>query len=348
MVQKTDPEVVGRIKSLLEIRWSIRKIQGHLKKDGISVSTTTISKIKNGKENVPKTNSVKTRGRPRKVTDNQLAALKSLVENVNPPTQRTIAKKVRMSQQLVHYHIHSTLGKKTWKKPTGHELTENKAETRRRRSLGLYSLLKCDQWRNVITSDEAMFSLDITDGQSPLQYLDRDQSRNDLQVKTHKKNPKSVMVWIAMSANGLSKPRFVPPHTKMNAQLYIKHILRPFFRYDAKKLYPNGNFVFHQDSAPSHTAKVTLSFFEKNRIKFITPQQWMPYSPDVSPCDFYLWGVLKNRLKSCLATNLDELKKAIIREAKAIPLDQIQRAMESWPRRCRQVYEADGYHIEKN
>ena len=37
---------------------------------------------------------------------------------------------------------------------------------------------------------------------------------------------------------------------------------------------------------------------------------WPPYSPDLNPCDFYLWGYLKNKVyTSPTPKTTEELKK---------------------------------------
>jgi hypothetical protein len=46
----------------------------------------------------------------------------------------------------------------------------------------------------------------------------------------------------------------------------------------------------HAESARRHTAKASTYFFEENRMK---PAQHPPYSPDLAPPDFYLFGYVK-------------------------------------------------------
>lgn len=155
------------------------------------------------------------------------------------------------------------------------------------------------------------------------------------------------MVWVGISANGVTRPFFVKPGVKINKEYYIKKILEPFIRVDAKKLYPNGDFVFHQDSAPSHSAKKTREFLANNKIKYITPEEWMPNSPDAAPCDFFLWGYLKKRIAKRKVSTIASLKNAIRDELKKVPQEKINNALKAWPKRCLQIYNAKGHQIEK-
>ncbi|GBM61699.1 hypothetical protein AVEN_57129-1 [Araneus ventricosus] len=104
------------------------------------------------------------------------------------------------------------------------------------------------------------------------------------------------MVWMGIAANGVTKPRFVQPRDKINSEYYIQKILKPFLKVDYCRLYPNSDAVFHQDSAPSHASRVTQKFLTDQQVQSLKPQQWMPNSPDATPCDYLLWGHLKNKL----------------------------------------------------
>ncbi|GBN25520.1 hypothetical protein AVEN_199933-1 [Araneus ventricosus] len=85
----------------------------------------------------------------------------------------------------------------------------------------------------------------------------RDQNRRDLTPSTKVPHTKGVMVWMGISINGITKPRFVQPRAKINSEYYIQKISKPFLKDNYCRLYPNGDAVFHQDSAPSHASRVT-------------------------------------------------------------------------------------------
>lgn len=60
--------------------------------------------------------------------------------------------------------------------------------------------------------------------------------------------------------------------------------------------------VWQQDGASSHTSAATISFLEEN-FPFIVSKnspdpdlQWPPSSPDLNPCDSFLWGYLKSKV----------------------------------------------------
>ena len=46
-------------------------------------------------------------------------------------------------------------------------------------------------------------------------------------------------------------------------------------------------------------------------LKSIQGDEWAPHSPDLNPCDFFLWGYLKSKAYKPLPSNLDKLKGRI-------------------------------------
>ena len=55
-----------------------------------------------------------------------------------------------------------------------------------------------------------------------------------------------------------------------------------------------ARFVSHQLNAPSHKTKKVNEFLMKKRIFLIN---YPPYSPDLSPCDYFLFPKLKTKMK---------------------------------------------------
>lgn len=71
-----------------------------------------------------------------------------------------------------------------------------------------------------------------------------------------------------------------------------------------------------------------------------------PRSPDLNPCDFYLWGHLKAKVYNPQPKTLDDLKTNILREIKKIPSDVLKSTFLNLEKRCNLIISADGGHIE--
>ena len=46
-------------------------------------------------------------------------------------------------------------------------------------------------------------------------------------------------------------------------------------------------------------------------LKAIRDESWAPSSPDLNPCDFFLWGYMKELVYKPLPTSLHQLKEKI-------------------------------------
>src|SRR6218665_2394087 len=58
---------------------------------------------------------------------------------------------------------------------------------------------------------------------------------------------------------------------------------------DCKQLMPAG-FIFQQEGAPAHTARVTQEWLHANCPETIEKDRWPPNSPDPNPLDHHVWG----------------------------------------------------------
>ena len=342
---KFSKEQVGQFRALLDLGWSLNRVREHFLKSNVVVSREYLSRIRSGKKCHSNGQVKKSKPGPEpKLNSKQIRGILTAIDNSDPPSQRDLALKYEVSQSTIKRVIKKS-NRKLVKKPKVHAISRDTIEKRYRRSWQLYMRLRKDRWRKVVTSDEAWFYLTRMQGKRTVQYLKHGQSRSDAEVQPQQLHPKGVMVWIGFSADGFFKPIFIEPEAKINSSYYCSRVIEPWYREYIKK-YPNNDMLFHQDSAPSHVSKVTIPFLHNKNIVFISKNEWMPSSPDCAPCDYWLWGYLKNKVKKRKVKTIQGLKKAIKEEVQAIPLAMIHRALKSWPKRCRQVYYNKGGYIE--
>jgi len=153
------------------------------------------------------------------------------------------------------------------------------------------------------------------------------------------------MVWAGVSFNGKTSLHFVEPGAKINSKYYVNNVLKKFLARDARRLYPKGDFLFHQDSAPSHTSRITQEYM-RSKMRFIPKEIWIPKSPDAAPMDYFVWGHLKRMLWNSKPKDMAGLKSALKRAWKKLPQVLINKALQSWPRRVHQIYKSKGKNIE--
>ena len=75
---------------------------------------------------------------------------------------------------------------------------------------------------------------------------------------------------------------------------------------DCRTLYPDNDFIFQQDGAPSYTSRITQEHLDANTPEFIGKDDWPPQSPDLNPMDYHVWDSLSEKLYEGRSTKFTE------------------------------------------
>jgi hypothetical protein len=93
---------------------------------------------------------------------------------------------------------------------------------------------------------------------------------------------------------------------------------------------------------PNHTSKMSIEKIEE--LSFILVLQ-PPYFPDLAPCDFFLFGYLKQHLEGKHLSREDQVI-AVVREVfDKIPLQTVQNMMDDWQYRLRRCIQLGGEYL---
>ncbi|GFT64698.1 putative transposase [Trichonephila clavipes] len=76
----------------------------------------------------------------------------------------------------------------------------------------------------------------------------------------------------------------------------------------------------------------------------VAPQP--PYSPDLSPCDFFLFPKLKNHPKGHHFGTLENIQTAATDHLKAIPISEFHQCYEEWKKRLQRCVASEGSYFE--
>lgn len=157
-------------------------------------------------------------------------------------------------------------------------------------------------------------------------------------------NDEKVMVWCAFSGTHFFGPHFFEEN--VNWKNYLD-MLKNFFWRRFSRVKGKERFYFQQDGAPPHRKKEVQSWLEERfGKKFIDSKTWPPRSPDLNPCDFSLWGFLKQKVYNPKPNTVFELKENIIREIKEFSKTDFSSIFCDLEKRLALVEEQKGSHIE--
>jgi hypothetical protein len=107
-------------------------------------------------------------------------------------------------------------------------------------------------------------------------------------------NSPRVSVWAAIGRMGVVGPVFF--HNNVTAASYLELLENRFL--PVVRTWPSfGDLIFMQDGAPPHhhaavhewlNRHFTNRWIGRSSANLIAPFRWPPYSPDLTPCDFFL------------------------------------------------------------
>lgn len=136
------------------------------------------------------------------------------------------------------------------------------------------------KWKNVVTTDVAMFLLEVDSSTSCL--LRSNQCDIPEQTKVCKRNAFAIRFMVSYYDN--TSLIMNNKGVNVNAKYCKDKVLRPFLKKDMPVTFSwkKDNIIYYQDSATSHTARMTINFPKKRKVNYKTLAEWFPKSPDAA------------------------------------------------------------------
>ena len=97
-------------------------------------------------------------------------------------------------------------------------------------------------------------------------------------------------------------------------------------------------------TTPPHMCEVVNSFLASEKVKVLNHS---PYSPDLSPCDFFLFPRLKKMLSGNKYTSRSSLGSAIYQCLQQIPKEDYLSAFRDWIKRLQKCVSVKGEYFER-
>jgi len=148
---------------------------------------------------------------------------------------------------------------------------------------------------NVITGNESIVY--AYDPETKLQFSQWKSPASPRSKKAHMQKSKlNTMLICFFEQEGIVHREFVPPGMTVNADFYCDVIrrLHENVRRKRPQKWQNQKLIIHHDNALVHRSFKVSQFLAK---KSMTVVPHPPYSPDLVPCDFFLFPKLKLQMK---------------------------------------------------
>lgn len=266
-------------------------------------------------------------------------------------SERQMAAELDISQRSVG-RMKKLMDIRTFTRITTPRMTAGAKQRRSERADFLYASLTAEDIPRIVFYDEKDLTLERpinrqTDRVCGVGVNKRDVSPERLFHETSRFSRK-VMVCGAVSMRGKSTLVVIDPQkVKVDSEEY-QRVLRQLFP-SVRRLYPEDNWIFLQDSAPSHRSNSTQEFLAEQTPTFIPPDAWPPNSPDLNPLDYLVWGELRRRVyagRTDAFGSLEELGEAAKQAWREIPMEHIRKAIERFQGRLELVAANDGGPIQ--
>lgn len=312
--------------------------------NAVSLSTIYrwIEVFENGEENIEDDQHPRC---PREaVTPQNIAKIEDLIGDDPNISIRVIQDKIGISKDSIGNILHNELNvHKICKKWVPHVLTDENKKTRVETSRQLLEILDSGL-NNIITGDESWFHFyTVPSKEANKTWVKVGENRP--QIARTAQNSKKRMVCIFFTMEGVIARIVVPKGQSVNASFYKNKVLSVVFSNykELKNRRTMKNMMLHHDNAASHKAQIITEYLQEEKI-FLLPHP--PYSPDLAPCDFFLFPRIKKELKNRHFDNVENLARAIQAITDSIPKEDYQKSFENWKIRLQQCIDHYGNYFE--
>ena len=104
-------------------------------------------------------------------------------------------------------------------------------------------------------------------------------------------------------------------------------------------LFKSGQWHFHQDNVPVHNSILVTDYLTKMGIKTFSQP---PHSPDLTPCDFWLFP----KLRRCRYETIEEMKEAVTKVIDTLIQEDFHGALQKLLERYKKYIAAGGEYFE--
>lgn len=334
MTRYTDDQKLDIFRAFERNNKSVKQTQDYLLNEhSISPDAKTIKRIH---KNISEHHEFRRKppGRPRSVrTSENIEFIRNTgqqrTDDGRPTSTRRLALEMQnqgrdISHMSIQRALRSDLKMKPYHERPVHELKTIDKPRRVQMARMLLSMIDDDPiiLEKIIWTDEAEFKLDGTINSHNNSYWS---ARNPNITRTKNRiNKKGIHVWAGIWAGGRIGP--IEYDGRLTSQKY-QDLLREQI---IPQLGDTSQFWFMQDGAPAHKAMGTRNFlrtiFENRVIALGWSPEWAPRSPDLTPCDFFLWGHMKPMVYREELKNHEQLRASIVNEFREIDQDHIRNA----------------------
>ncbi len=287
------------------------------------------------------------RGRRQSVNTDENMQLVSQNYRLNPQTsQRQAARELDISRSTLQ-RIMKDLNLKPYRPKLLQALNEDDPDRRMEFCEWILDAIEEEPTLldRILWTDEAIFQINGRVNRHNCVYWS---DINPHVIIEQELNVPRVVVWGGIWSNGVVGPYFFEGNVTSESYLQmLKNNIIP-------ELEEHSNFqtmIWQQDGAPAHYGQVVRNYLDDTFSQWIGRRgtiEWPPRSPDLTPCDFSLWGIIKDRVYAQKPRDLNHLKMLIKEEFRSLndKIELCQKICHSVANRSQMCISSEGKQFE--
>jgi hypothetical protein len=265
----------------------------HFMKEGYARST-----IYNAIDRLPIESSLqdaKRTGRKGTWTSTRTAKLEKLANNKKGTSSRKLGQVFEVDQSTIVRKL-ANMGLNYHKREKTPKYTRKKLAKVKRLCRDLSTQINRQKVKVVLDDEKYfLFSGDSMPGNDGYYSRDKNSCPDEVRFKGVDKYPDKILVWIAISEDGVSEPLVRPNKAEaINADTYIKECLKKRLLPFIETHHSDGEYIFWPDLASSHYAKATLAWMDQN-VNYVAKSSNPPNVPQARPIENF-WGCLSQKV----------------------------------------------------
>ena len=161
------------------------------------------------------------------------------------------------------------------------------------------------------------------------------------------KSQMKVMLITFFDHQGMVHHEYVSHDQTVNQHFYKKVLTRLMakIRRKRRELWASNTWILHHDNAPAHAALSVRQFLATKQVTILDHP---PYSPDLAPCDYFLFPKLKGTIKGTRFEVVKDIKSNVTSFLKRITKEDFAECFQAWRRRMEKCTEVQGDYFEGN
>jgi len=286
-------------------------------------------------------------GRPAtSVNQENIDAVRKLIEEDRKITYYEIQQTLGIDVKQIHTILHDKLNvRKLCARWIPHKLTDAEKKARVdwcKKMIKKYRQGASNLVYNIVTGDETwIYCYEPESKAQSKVWVFRSERKPKKVVRSRSTSRKMIAIFFGITGCVATVP--LEDRRTVNADWYT-NVCLPEIINEIRKNNPNRRIILHHDNASSHSAHKTNDFLKANNVELMTH---CPYSPDLSPNDFFLFSLIKKKMRGKRFSTPEEAIDAFKMHVSEIPSSGWKNCFKDWFDRMKKCIDYKGEYFEK-